>query len=163
MRIPLLPEPGARRVYGVTTLVNTLGFGLIVTSMVLYFTRVVHLSSNQVGLGMTIAGIVGLAAGVPIGDLADRHGPRAVVRGTFLVSFLATLGYLFIRDWAAFVMVATVDMLAMNANNAADGALLRRVGGEDATVFRSATHAITNVGISLGAVGRSSLTPCTTR
>jgi MFS family permease len=153
VRIPLLPEPGARRVYGVTTLVNTLGFGLIVTSMVLYFTRVVHLSSNQVGLGMTIAGVVGLAAGVPIGDLADRHGPRAVVRGTFLVSFLTTLGYLFIMDWAAFVMVATVDMLAMNANSAADGALLRRVGGEDATVFRSATHAITNVGISLGAVG----------
>jgi len=153
VRIPLLPEPGARRVYGVTTLVNTLGFGLIVTAMVLYFTRVVHLSSNQVGLGMTLAGLAGLAAGVPIGDLADRHGPRAVVRGTFLVSFLATLGYLFIRDWAAFVMVATVDMLAMNANNAADGALLRRVGGEDATVFRSATRAITNVGISLGAVG----------
>jgi len=140
-------------VYAITTLVNTLGFGLIVTSMVLYFTRVVHLSSNQVGLGMTVAGLVGLAAGVPIGDLADRHGPRAVVRGTFLVSFLATLGYLFIRDWAAFVMVATVDMLAMNANGAADGALLRRVGGEDATVFRSATRAITNVGISLGAVG----------
>jgi hypothetical protein len=44
-------------------------------------------------------------------------------------------------------------MLAMNANSAADGALLRRVGGQDATVFRSATHAITNVGISLGAVG----------
>jgi len=153
VRVPLLPEPGARRVYGVTTLVNTLGFGLIVTSMVLYFTRVVHLSSNQVGLGMTIAGLAGLAAGVPIGDLADRHGPRAVVRGTFLVSFLATLGYLFIRDWAAFVMVATVDMLAMNANSAADGALLRRVGGADATVFRSAAHAITNVGISLGAVG----------
>jgi hypothetical protein len=153
VRIPLLPDPGARRVYGVATLVNTLGFGLIVTSMVLYFTRVVHLSGDRVGLGMTIAGLIGLAAGVPVGDLADRHGPRAVVRGTFLVSFLATLGYLFIRDWAAFVVVATVDMLAMNANGAADGALLRRVGGVDATVFRSATRAITNVGISLGAVG----------
>src|SRR5215469_15532063 len=44
-------------------------------------------------------------------------------------------------------------MLAMNANQAADGALLRRVGGENATVFRSATYAISNVGISLGVVG----------
>ena len=72
------------------------------------------------------------------------------------MSFLTTAGFLFIRDFAAFVAVATVDMLAMNANSAADGALLRRVGGEDggdATVFRSATHAITNVGIALGAVG----------
>ena len=142
--------------YGLVTLVNTFGFGLIVTSMVLYFTRVMHLSSDEVGLGMTIAGLVGLLAGVPIGDLADRYGPRVVVRATFLVSFLTTVGFLLIRDFAAFVAVATVDMLAMNANSAADGALLRRVGGEDggdATVFRSATHALTNVGIALGAVG----------
>jgi len=153
MRIALLPERGPRRVYGLATLVNTFGFGLVVTSLVLYFTRVVHLSSVQVGLGLTISGLIGLVAGVPVGALADRHGPRAVVRVTFLVQFLTALGYLFIRDFAAFVVIATVDMLAMNANQAADGALLRRVGGEDAAVFRSATHAITNVGISLGAVG----------
>jgi MFS family permease len=153
MNIPLLPEPGARRVYAFAALVNSFGFGLIVTSMVLYFTRVVHLSAVQVGLGMTIAGLTGLIAGVPVGDLADRYGPRVVVRATFLVSFLSTVAFLFIRDWGAFVAVATIDMLAMNANSAADGALLRRVGGEDATVFRSATYAITNVGISLGAVG----------
>jgi len=153
MRLSLLPEPGPQRVYGLATLVNTLGFGLVVTSLVLYFTRVVHLGSLQVGLGLTISGLIGLVAGVPVGTLADRHGPRTVVRATFLVQFLSALGYLFIRDFAAFVVVATVDMLAMNANQAADGALLRRVGGEDAAVFRSATHAITNVGISLGAVG----------
>ena len=153
MRIPLLPERGPRRVYGLVTLVNTVGFGLILTSLVLYFTRVVHLSSGAVGLGLTISGLIGLAAGVPVGDFADRYGVRTVVRATLLVQFLASLGYLFIRDFAGFVLVASVDMLAMNANLAADGALLRRVGGEDATVFRSATHAITNVGVSLGAVG----------
>jgi hypothetical protein len=153
MRTALLPEPGPRRVYGLATLVNTFGFGLVVTSLVLYFTRVVHLSNVQVGLGLTISGLIGLVAGVPVGSLADRPGPRAVVRVTFLVQFLSSLGYLFIRDFAVFVVVATVDMLAMNANQAADGALLRRVGGDDAAVFRSATHAITNVGISLGAVG----------
>jgi len=153
MRFGLLPEPGPPRIYGFAMLANTLGFGLVITSMALYFTRVVHLSSVQVGLGLTISGLIGLVAGVPIGDLADRVGSRTVVRATFLVSFLSTLGYLFIRDLAAFIVVSTIDMLAMNANAAADGALLRRVGGEDATVFRSATHAITNVGISLGAVG----------
>lgn len=156
MRIPLLPERGPRRVYGLVTLVNTFGFGLIVTSMVLYFTRVLHMSANEVGLGMTVAGLIGLVAGVPMGDLADRYGPRVVVRATFLVSCLTSVGFLLIRDFAAFVAVAAVDMLAMNANAAADGALLRRVGGEDegdATVFRSVAYAITNVGIALGAAG----------
>jgi predicted MFS family arabinose efflux permease len=102
MRIPRLPQAGPRRVYGVVTLVNTFGFGLIVTSMVLYFTRVMHLSSDEVGLGMTIAGLVGLLAGVPMGDLADRYGPRVVVRATFLMSFLTAVGFLLIRDFAAF-------------------------------------------------------------
>jgi len=153
MRTALVPEAGPRRVYALATLVNTFGFGLVVTSLVLYFTRFVHLGSLQVGLGLTISGLIGLVAGVPVGALADRHGPRTVVRVTFLLQFLSALGYLFIRDFAAFVVVATVDMLAMNANQAADGALLRRVGGDGAAVFRSATHAITNVGISLGAVG----------
>jgi MFS family permease len=121
MRLSLLPEPGPRRVYGLATLVNTFGFGLVVTSLVLYFTRVVHLGSLQVGLGLTISGLIGLVTGVPVGTLADRHGPRTVVRVTYLVQFLSALGYLFIRDFAAFVVIATVDMLAMNANQAADG------------------------------------------
>jgi Na+/melibiose symporter-like transporter len=85
MRFSLLPEPGPRRVYGLATLVNTFGFGLVVTSLVLYFTRVVHLGSLQVGLGLTISGLIGLVAGVPVGALADRHGPHTVVRVTFLV------------------------------------------------------------------------------
>ena len=72
MRFALLPEPGPQRVYGLATLVNTFGFGLVVTSLVLYFTRVVHLGSLQVGLGLTISGLIGLVAGVPVGALADR-------------------------------------------------------------------------------------------
>jgi hypothetical protein len=59
-------------VYGLAVLANTFGFGLVVTSSVLYFTRVVHLPVGRVGLGLTIAGLIGLAAGIPIGDLADR-------------------------------------------------------------------------------------------
>jgi MFS family permease len=153
MRSSLLPPRGAQRTYVLVAFANTLGFGLVLTSLTLYFTHVVHLSATRVGLGLTIAGMVGLAAGVPIGDLADRRGPRAVVRMTFLVQFLTTLGYLFIRDFAAFVVVTTVDMLAMNASMAADGALLRRIGGDEATTFSSVTRAITNVGISFGSIG----------
>jgi predicted MFS family arabinose efflux permease len=149
----LVPDPGPRRIYGLATLVNTVGFGLIITSSVLYFTRVVHLSTHQVGLGLTVAGLVGLVASVPIGDLADRHDPRQVVRVTMLVEGLATFGYLIIHNFVGFLVVATVDMLGMNASQSAGGALLWRVGGDDATTFRSTERAISNVGISLGAVG----------
>jgi MFS family permease len=60
-------------------LVTMFGFGLVMTATPLYATRIVGLSARQVGLGMTIAGLIGLLAAVPVGDLTDRRygtGPQ---------------------------------------------------------------------------------------
>jgi Major Facilitator Superfamily len=149
----LIPEPGPQRVYVLSSLVGTFGFGLFVFASSLYFTRVVHLSIGEVGLGLSIAGLIGLVAGIPMGDLADRRGPREMVRVMYLVQFLTTLSYVFIHNFVGFVVVATVDMLAMSASESAGGPLTRRVGGEDAASFRAVTRAVTNLGISFGAVG----------
>jgi MFS family permease len=149
----IVPEPGPQRVYGLAMLVNTFGFGLILTSMTLYFTRIVHLSPGSVGFGMTIAGLFGLLAGMPIGDLADRRGPREVVMAAMLVQCLAAVGYVFIHDFAGFMIVYTLEVLSLSAFEAARSPLMRRVGGEDAAAFRASTQAIANLGISLGAVG----------
>jgi hypothetical protein len=151
--VALVPPSGPQRVYGVSLLVNTFGFGLVFTSMTLYFTRVVHLSTEQVGVGMTIAGLVGLLSSVPAGDLADRRGPREVVRASVILQFLATVGYLFIHDFVAFVVVASVEMISISATESANGPLIRRIGGENAAGYRSTTRAISNVGTSLGALG----------
>jgi MFS family permease len=134
-------------------LVNTFGLGLVMTAMTLYFTRVVHLPTSQVGLGLTIAGVVGIIGGIPIGDLADRRGPREVVRAALLVQALVTFCYVFIHGFAAFAVVASLEVLCLNAYGAANGALTRRVGGEHAAPFRSAVRAIGNLGVSLGALG----------
>jgi MFS family permease len=149
----LVPERGPRRVYGLTMLVTMFGFGLVMTATPLYATRVVGLSAGQVGVGMTIAGLIGLLAAIPVGDLADRIGPREVVLAAMVAQALAAACYLFIHGFAEFTGVTTVSMLAMNAGMSADGALLRRVGGEEASAFRASTQAIANLGISLGAVG----------
>lgn len=148
----LVPAPGPQRVYGLAMLVNQFGFGLIFTAMTLYFTRVVHLSTGQVGLGLTIAGLIGLLAGIPVGDFADRYGPREMVRGILLVQFVVTACYVFIHSFAAFLAVASLETLSFGAYAAANGALMRRVGGDSAAAFRSVTRAIGNLGVSLGAL-----------
>ncbi len=147
-----LPEPGPPRVLALATLVNTIGTGLFMTSSVLYFTRAVGLPAAQVGIGLTVAGLIGLLAGIPVGDLADRRGPREVQLVTLLLMAVTMAGYVFIDSFAVFAVVATVDMLATSASNAARGGLIRRVGGERAAAFRAQLRAISNVGISLGAV-----------
>jgi hypothetical protein len=76
-----------------------------------------------------------------------------VVRAAILVQALTAVGYIFVHGFAEFTAVTTVSMLSMNAGMSADGALLRRLGGQDASAFRASTQAITNLGISIGAVG----------
>lgn len=150
----LVPERGPRRPYALAVLINSLGFGMLVVSMPLYFTRIVHLPVGKVGLGLTIAATIGLLAGVPIGHLADRRGPLEIAQVTLLMQCGAGISFLFIRNFASFVAVAAADGLAMSGFMAADGALLRRVAGEDgAAGFRASTHAILNLGLTLGTAG----------
>lgn len=146
----LIPEPGDRRPYALATLINMIGNGMLIVSMPLYFTRIVHLSAAQVGLGLTIATTVTLLAGLPIGDLADRRGPLEVTNAIVLVQCGSALAFLFIRDFVGLVVVATADILAARAITSAEGALLRRVAGEDMAGFRASTHAISNLGFSVG-------------
>lgn len=60
------------------TLVNTVGMGLWSAGAVLFLTRNAGLSPESVGLGLTIAALVGLSASVPLGNLADRWDPRSL-------------------------------------------------------------------------------------
>jgi hypothetical protein len=149
----LVPERGPKRVFAAATLASAFGFGLIMTSSALYFTRVVHLSTGKVGVGLSVAGVLGLVAGVPAGDLADRYGPREVLRGAMVVQFLTTISYVLIRNFPGFLIVVTLDMLAFTASMAAEGALNRRVGGEEATRFRASLRAVANLGVCFGSVG----------
>jgi hypothetical protein len=134
-------------------LINTFGSGLLIVCLPLYFTRIVHLSAIQVGVGLTIAAAVTLAAGLPIGDLVDRRGPLEVAKAMLLVQCSATIAFLFIHNFATFVAVAIVNSLSGRSIITSEGALLRRLAGDDAAKYRSSTHAISNLGFSVGFAG----------
>ena len=145
-------EPGPRRWYALATLVTTFGNGLVLAGLPLYFTRIVHLSAAQVGLGLTIGATITLAVGLPIGELADRRGPVEVVKAMLLLDGAAMLAFLFIGNFISFVVVAAVHLVASRAISTAEGPLLRRVAGDEAAGFRSSIHAISNLGLSVGMI-----------
>jgi hypothetical protein len=119
--------------------------------MTLYAIKVAHLTAQNSGLALTIAGLVGLLAAMPMGALADRRGPRDINRLAMLLMAASAVGFvLFARDFVSYLIVATVQASALSASVTADVALLRRVGGEEATTFRAQTQAVLNLGISLG-------------
>ncbi len=149
----LVPEPGPQRVFALSILVNSFGLGLVLPAMALYGTQVVHLSSGQVGLGMTIAAGIGLVTSVPMGDLVDRYGAKELVAVSLIIQFFAALSYLLVSNFTEFLAVATVDMISVGGLASSSATLLRRVGGEDAAAFRASSRALVNLGMSLGLVG----------
>lgn len=139
--------------FALATFINMFGFGLLVVSMSLYFTRIVHLPASQVGAALTIGVAISLISGVPIGHLADRWSPLKTVKVMLLIQCGTATYFIFIDSFTELVIAATADMLAMKASVAASESLLRRVAGDDAVSFRSQTHAIQYLAMGLGTAG----------
>ncbi|MFB7468772.1 MFS transporter [Streptomyces sp. NPDC056224] len=152
-RVPSGPDSGPQRALITASFVSRVGNGLFNTAAILYFTFVVHLPATQVGAGLTIAGLSGLAAGIPAGNLADRYGPRAIWLTSLALQAATMAAFVFIDSWLAFTLVATLDRLAATAGGAAGGALIARVGGEQPAAFRARLRTFVNLGVVVGTLG----------
>jgi hypothetical protein len=148
----LMPDSGPQRVIAGTNFVYTVGSGMYLTAGVLYFTQAMHLPAGQVGLGLGIAGFVALAIGVGAGHLADRHGARGVYATTLIVQAVATAAFLWASSFWLFVLAVSVALGAKSAGVAARSPLIRHYGGDRPQEFRAYLRAVTNIGVSFGAL-----------
>ncbi len=148
----LLPDHGVARTLTLATFVNTLGNGLWGTISALYLHKVVGLSFGQIGLALTAAALVTLAAAAPMGYLADRLGPRGMQIGFMLGQAACAGALLAVRSFAGFLVVAVVSALADAGTRGARGALIAGAIPADQRVrTRAFLRATTNLGLSLGA------------
>ncbi|MGW1463122.1 MFS transporter [Streptomyces sp. NPDC002308] len=141
------------RVLIAASFTNRVGNGLFNAASALYFTRVVGLPAAQVGAALTIAGVVGLCAGIPGGHLADRRGARTIMMVALAAQAMSMAALVLVENWAALTVIATVDQIAAAVGGAAWGALVARVGGERPALFRAKLRTFVNLGVILGTVG----------
>ncbi|HEY6309222.1 MAG TPA: MFS transporter [Streptosporangiaceae bacterium] len=147
----LVPRSRDQRLYLLAAFINVYGTGLIITVATLYGIKVVHLTAARTGLALTIALLVSLLASIPTGRLADRRGPREVFQLALIVLAGAAVSYVFLaHNFVSLLIIAIVDGSALNSSSTASVALMRRVGGNDATMFRSQVNSVLNLGIALG-------------
>ncbi len=147
----LLPEEPAVRRMAVATLVNTLGNGIFFTLSALYFTRIVGFSIVQVGTGLSIAAGVALFAGVPIGHLADRRGPREVQVALVLATAALTGVFVLVDQWWQFVVMASIVAVLDRGAGAVRGALIAGlVQGAGRATTKAYLRSVTNVGMTIG-------------
>jgi MFS family permease len=150
----LLPPPGPLRRYAFVTLVDSTGTGAFLTGSTLFFTRVLGLSVGQVGLGLSIAGLAALLGSVPLGTLGDRFGHKRVWVALTIAEALFFAAYPLVGSFAGFLVVVTLLALASVGGSPLRGAYLSRIAGPEQRVrARAYNQAVSNVGISLGALG----------
>lgn len=148
----LLPADPAQRSFALATLANTAGNGMFYAVSAIYFTQSVGLSPAQVGIGLTIAGLCGLVAGIPAGHLGDVRGPRNVLVGLALAEGAGVAAYTVVDGFVAFVLVASVVTTVDRSANAVRSGMIAAMGAPgDRVRLRAYLRAVTNVGITIGA------------
>ncbi|MGX7760316.1 MFS transporter [Streptomyces angustmyceticus] len=101
-----VPQGRAARIFLLVAFVDAAGRGIFLAGSALFYTQVIGLTNAQVGLGLSIAGLVGLVCAVPIGWLADRFGDGPVLVALQLWRAAAFLVYPLVDDFGWFLVVA---------------------------------------------------------
>lgn len=147
-----MPEKGPERVLAASTLINTFGNGLFFTLSVLYFTRIVGLTAHQVGIGLTVAGAIGLLFSIPGGHIADRIGPRNVSIMVRCLEGLMMIFYAFVNSYFTFMVLVIVLAILESISQTLRASFVARFGGPGGRVrLRALLRSVTNLGITGGA------------
>src|SRR4051794_8665000 len=146
------PTPLIRRL-STQSVLSAFGDGVFLTGSAVYFTQIVGLSASQVGLGLTVTGIVTFALAVPLGKLSDRLGAKRVWASASLLEALLYLAWLEVGGWAGFVAVMIAVQVASTASRSARNAYRFDVFPREQRVASNAYfRAARNVGYTLGAL-----------
>jgi MFS family permease len=147
-----LPPSGPQRALIASVLVSTTGGGMMMGTSTFYLTRIIGMSVNTVGFGLSAGAALGLLAGPFVGHLADRRGPREILVATMLTGAVATSGFVLVRSFWELMLVSLLIALVASASAASRAPLVRALAGARYTWFLSYLRATMNVGIMLGAL-----------
>ncbi len=146
------PLSGSQRTLATAQLVSAIGDGAYYTSSALYFTRIVGLSPTRLGLGLAVAWAIGSVAGVPLGHLADRRGPRGTAATLALVTSVVVASFLVVDAFLPFLVAACLYATAQSGLSAARQALVGGLVPEgERTAALARLQATLNAGLAVGA------------
>jgi MFS family permease len=146
------PTPLSRRLATQSLLFAT-AEGTFLTGSAVFFTQVVGLRAAQVGLGLTIAGLVSFVVAYPAGKLTDRIGPKRMWAAGAFVAALLFAAWPFIDDFTGYVSMVVCFEIIENAAGAGRNAYVLDVMPEDERVATQAyMYSSLNVGFTLGAI-----------
>ncbi|WP_327351421.1 MFS transporter [Streptomyces sp. NBC_01304] len=148
----ILPPAGVVRTLSAAQLSSSLGDGAYYTCSALYFTQFVGLSPTLLGLSLTVAWALGSVAGVPLGHVADRHGPRGTAVLLTVAAASIAASFLLIRSYVPFLLAICLYATVQSGLAAARQALLAGlVSPVERTGALAYLQSMVNAGLAVGA------------
>jgi len=148
----LPPTPLARKL-SLQSILFAVGEGVFLTGSAVFFTKIVGLTAAQVGLGLTVAGIVSFFFAIPLGKLADRIGPKRMwalgATGTAALYLVWPL----ITGFVSFLVMMVVLEIVNQAGGSGRGAYTLDAFPREERVRNQAFMRVAlNIGFTLGAL-----------
>jgi predicted MFS family arabinose efflux permease len=137
----------------VASFIDWAGTGVWLSTSTVLMVRIVHLTATQVGLGLTVGGVLGLAAVWPVTMATRRWPARRVAMAVQLLRGLFFLSFLAVHSAPAYYLAAALVAIADRPANSVNQVLVSRyVSESQRTRTLAAMHVATNAGMMLGAL-----------
>ncbi|MFI5749787.1 MFS transporter [Streptomyces sp. NPDC051644] len=145
--------PGGRnaRIMLLALAVDRTGSGLWAASSVLYLTFVTHLSAQQIGVLLGVAGVAGIAGSPLAGRLAGRFPVRPLLIGCHLLRLVTLALVLVCSGFDALLPVVAVTYLGDRAAKTLEMLFATRTAGERRAAYQALSRSAANAGYALGA------------
>jgi MFS family permease len=148
----LPPSPLARSL-SVQSILFAVGEGAFITGSAVFFTQIVGLSAAQVGIGLTVAGLVSFFFAVPAGKLADRVGTKRIWAISAFLTSLLYFVWPFIHGFGAYLAMMVVLEVVSQAGWSGRGAYTIDIFTREERVESQAfMRAALNIGFTVGAL-----------
>lgn len=149
----ILPPSKLERDLALQCVLSAFATGSFLTGTAVYFTQIVGLTGSQVGLGMSIAGVVTLLLSLPLGRLSDRVGAKPLWAVASLVEALLYFAWPLAGGMVAFVALLSVLAAIGSAGNTGRNVYRIAVFPREVRVRALAyMRSARNVGYTLGAL-----------
>jgi MFS family permease len=132
---------------------------MFMAAAVIFFVRSIGLTNNQVGTGLTIAGLFSLVTSVPMGALSDHVGAKRMMVIMQYWRAACFLALTVCNSLLLFIIIASAASMSENVTGALTQALVPEVVGEEHRVRTLAlVRSVRNIGFALGALLAAPLT-----
>jgi MFS family permease len=149
----ILPPTELERDLALQCVLSAFATGSFLTGTAVFFTQIVGLTGSQVGLGMSIAGVVTLLLSLPLGRLSDRVGAKPLWAVSSLVEAVLYFAWPLAGGMVSFVALLSLLAAIGTAGNTGRNVYRIAVFPREVRVRALAyMRSARNVGYTLGAL-----------